>query len=182
MDTTAMRTTSGTVTRVTPDAVRLERMLPASVERVWDYLVDADLRSTWLAGGPIDLRPGGIVDLDFDHSRVTPDAQPASSGFEPHHEPGTVVDCDPPHLLSYTWGELWGLSALVTFELTAEGDGTRLVILHSQVSELSIIPDVATGWSGHLDALEDKLRGGDGTGFWSNFDALHDKYATEWAS
>jgi uncharacterized protein YndB with AHSA1/START domain len=176
-----MRTTDGAVTRVAPDAVRLERVLPAPVERVWQYLVDPALRSTWLAAGTIDLRPGGVVDLDYDHSRVSPDVQPASSGFEPHHEPGTVVDCDPPHLLSYTWGELWGFDALVTFELEPSGEGTRLVIVHSKVTERSIMPDVATGWSGHIDALEDKLRGGDGTGFWTNFDALHDKYATEWA-
>ena len=42
-----------------PDTVRLERLLPGPIERVWDYLTDSKKRGTWLATGTMDLRVGG---------------------------------------------------------------------------------------------------------------------------
>jgi uncharacterized protein YndB with AHSA1/START domain len=168
-------------TRPEPGTVRMERLMPAPIDRVWDYLIDPDLRATWLAGGSPEPRKGELFDLDYDHSRITADPQPASGGFEPHHEIGTVLDCDPPRLLSYTWGEWFGPAAVVTFELTPVGDSTRLTVTHTRVTQPAIIPDVATGWTGHLDALEDKLRGGTGEGFWANFEMAHERYQREWA-
>jgi len=38
--------------------VRLERLLPGPIERVWAYLTEADKRATWFAGGMFDLRVG----------------------------------------------------------------------------------------------------------------------------
>lgn len=35
--------------------VRLERLLPGPVERVWDYLTQPDLRRTWLAGSAAEF-------------------------------------------------------------------------------------------------------------------------------
>lgn len=42
-----------------PDTIRFERLLPGSVELVWEYLTDAKKRGEWFAGGPMDLRVGG---------------------------------------------------------------------------------------------------------------------------
>jgi uncharacterized protein YndB with AHSA1/START domain len=168
-------------TRPEAGTVRLERMMPAPIERVWQYLVDPELRATWLGGGTATPTKGEEFDLDFDHARITDDPQPSSSGFEPHHEIGTVLECEPPRLLSYSWGEWFGPAAVVTMELEPAGDETRLTITHSRVTQAAIIPDVATGWTGHLDALEDKLRGGSGEGFWTNFDEAHERYQREWA-
>src|SRR5205814_4406784 len=39
--------------------VRLERMLPGPIERVWAYLTDSEKRKTWFASGIFDLRVGG---------------------------------------------------------------------------------------------------------------------------
>jgi uncharacterized protein YndB with AHSA1/START domain len=32
-----------------PDTLRIERLLPGPIERVWQYLTDSDKRATWLA-------------------------------------------------------------------------------------------------------------------------------------
>jgi len=56
--------------------VRLERMLPGPIERVWAYLTDAEKRKTWLASGVFDLRVGGRADLHFDHSNITSEKPP----------------------------------------------------------------------------------------------------------
>ena len=56
-----------------PDAVRIERLRPGPIERVWDYLVDPRLRATWLAAGAFEPRVGGTVELAFHHATRTPD-------------------------------------------------------------------------------------------------------------
>ena len=43
----------GTVTA--PGAVRIQRLLPGPIERVWEYLADGGLRRQWLAAG--DMAP-----------------------------------------------------------------------------------------------------------------------------
>ena len=48
-------------TYVEPGTMKLERLLPGPVERIWAYLVDPDKRAAWLAGGSFDLRVGGKV-------------------------------------------------------------------------------------------------------------------------
>ena len=61
-------TTSKLGTSPEPATVRLERLLPGPIERVWAYLTEADKRATWFAGGVFDLRVGGKANLYFDHS------------------------------------------------------------------------------------------------------------------
>jgi uncharacterized protein YndB with AHSA1/START domain len=51
--------------------MRLERLLPGPVERVWAYLTESEKRATWLCGGEFELRVGGRVRLEFDHARPT---------------------------------------------------------------------------------------------------------------
>ena len=53
-------------------SVRFERVLPGPVERVWEYLTDPKLRSSWLAEGVLDLRVGGAVELVFHRVALTP--------------------------------------------------------------------------------------------------------------
>ena len=168
-------------TRPETGTVRLERLMPAPRDRVWQYIVDPELRSTWLAGGELDTHPGGRIDLRFDHSRITSEDEPDFADDVPKSQPGTILEFEPPRLLSYTWGEWFGQNAVVTFELEPEGNETRLVVTHSRVTALNIIPDVAINWTGHLDALEDKLRGGSGEGFWTNLGVIRERYEREWA-
>jgi DNA-binding transcriptional ArsR family regulator len=42
-----------------PGTVRLERVLPGPIERVWAYLTESVQRRKWLAVGPMELRVGG---------------------------------------------------------------------------------------------------------------------------
>jgi uncharacterized protein YndB with AHSA1/START domain len=56
--------------------VRMERTLSASVDQVWEYLTDPDKRSTWLASGPMELRIGGKVTLEFNFKRLTKELTP----------------------------------------------------------------------------------------------------------
>ena len=52
--------------KIAPDAIRLERLLDAPVEKVWRYLTEAELRSQWFMGGT-DARPNSDFQLHVDH-------------------------------------------------------------------------------------------------------------------
>ena len=70
-------------TLIKPSTIRLERLLPGPVERVWAYLTESKQRATWLAAGEFDLRLGGKVELIFDNDRLSDDA-PKGGGWATH--------------------------------------------------------------------------------------------------
>ena len=39
---------------VGPDTLRIQRLLPGPIERVWSYLVDSELRKLWFAEGEFE--------------------------------------------------------------------------------------------------------------------------------
>ena len=82
---------------------RIERVLPGPMERVWWYLTDPEMRRKWFGDGPMDLRADGAVKLQFKFSELSSEAAPA--GRENSCTVvGRVTLCEPPRLLSYTWG------------------------------------------------------------------------------
>ena len=95
-------------TRIAPDAVRLERLLPGPIERVWAFLTESDQRARWLAAGDMELRSGGKVELHFDHDNISPEPTPAKYRDMPMSFTGKVLRCEPPRLLEFTWMESHG--------------------------------------------------------------------------
>src|SRR5258708_32453650 len=65
---------NATATLVEPGTVKMERLLPGPVERVWAYLTESDKRAKWLAAGEFDLRLGGAIRLEFDNSKLPHDS------------------------------------------------------------------------------------------------------------
>ena len=53
-------------TLLAPATVRMERLLPGPVERLWAYLTESKKRATWFCGGEFELRVGGHARLQFD--------------------------------------------------------------------------------------------------------------------
>ena len=167
----------GTVTA--PDTVRLERLLPGPIERVWAYLTDSDKRRTWLAAGPMELQVGGRVDHVFRNNELTPGdgPPPKYAGLgEEHRMHGRVLACEPPRLLSYTWNEGERQYSEVSFELAPRGDGVWLVLTHSRLGNRGLMLSVAAGWHAHLGILIDRLNGQEPAGFWTTHTRLEAEY------
>src|SRR2546425_570973 len=82
---------------VEPGTVKMERLLPGPVERVWAYLTESDKRATWLAAGEFDLRLGGKVRLEFDNCSLSSDkvAPPKYKGREKHSFEGKITRLEP---------------------------------------------------------------------------------------
>jgi uncharacterized protein YndB with AHSA1/START domain len=168
----------GTVTAA--DTVRFDRLLPGPIERVWAFLTEPDKRAQWLAGGPMELRAGGKVELQFNHASLTKGAEPTPERFKKHESGvtihGHVTRSEPPRLLSYTWGGESGVESEVTFELTPQGDKVRLLLTHRRLPDRKAMLGVGSGWHTHLGVLADRLAGREPVGFWSNFLAVEAEY------
>ena len=155
---TAAQTTSDTLTAA--GDLRLERLLPGPIDRVWAYLTDSEKRRTWFASGEIEPRVGGKADLFFQHHGITEEAVP-----EPYREmmekgvasPERVSAYDPPRKLGYTFG-----GGEVTFELTPAGGDVRLVLTQTRASK-----GEEGGWLAHLYALGERLAGRKPDRFWA---------------
>jgi uncharacterized protein YndB with AHSA1/START domain len=166
--------------RVTaPGTLRIERLLPGPIERVWSYLTDSQQRGKWLASGAMDLRVGGRVELSFKHSDLSPHAETTPERFKEMEGGvtvrGFITQIDPPRLLSYTWDEASDASE-VTFELKPQGTDVLLVVTHRRLANRAEICDVAAGWHTHLDILGDNLHGRTPRPFWSAHTRLEAEY------
>ncbi len=165
-------------------AVRLERLLPGPIERVWEYLTDGEKRATWLAGGEMELRVGGRVEHRFHHPELSHEKEPPQeyrrfdTVFVMH---GTVTRCEPPRLLSYTWGGGDEVTE-VTFELTPTDEGVRLVVTHRRLARPEDMAEVAAGWHAHLGLLADRLEGREPRGFWTAHMRAKAEYDARFAS
>lgn len=164
------------------DTVRLERLLPGPVERVWRYLTEPALRAQWLASGPMDLRNGGAVELEFRNNELSAgddDAPPpAYEGVAKlYRMKGRVLACEPNRLLVHTWSEESASPSEVRFELTPQGDKVLLVITHSRLARREGMLSVSAGWHTHVALLIARLEGVPPPAFWRTFKRLEAAYA-----
>jgi len=145
--------------------VRLVRTLPGPIERVWEYLTDPDKRARWFCGGAIEQKAGGKVEFAMVHKNLAPDETPPAK-YAQVQDPGVtfegrVLKCEPPRLLSYTFGSE---DSEVTFELTPQGKLVLLILTHRTRGdeEQRELTNYASGWHTHLAILvallEDKPR------------------------
>jgi len=158
------------VEKIAPDTIRLERTLDAPVEKVWRYLTEAELRSQWFMGGT-DATPGGEFDLLVDHDKLSDDKDvpyPESyAEFKGAVWTEHVIRFDPPRLLETSFQG--GKNGTVIYELSPDGDRTRLVLTHSGIVSPVGAQDFGSGWNSHLTVLEERLAGRGVKDFW----ALH---------
>ena len=167
---------------IEPGVLRIERTLPAPVERVWAYLVDPDKRATWLAGGTMAREPGGVFELRFEHTRLSDEEAPErfAAYREPHLQKSRLVRMEAPRLLTISWGNETDAASEVTFELTAKGDNaTQLVLTHRRLPDRKETLSVAGGWHAHLDVLDDLVHGRKPAGFWTNLEAVEKAYEAQ---
>jgi uncharacterized protein YndB with AHSA1/START domain len=120
-------------------AVRLERELPDAPAVVWRALTEREQLRSWF---PCDvIVSGGRWEVGASISFPFPPELMAGATFT-----GTVLEVDEPHVLSFTWGD-----DTLRFELSPEGDGTRLVLIDELPPESAARN--AAGWEWCFDRL-----------------------------
>ena len=121
-----------------------EIWIDASPERVFPYLVEPELLTTWIGEETWnDPRPGGIFRLKFNSENVVR---------------GEFVEVDPPRRVVYTWGSeeresLPAGSTTVAFDLEPENGGTRVRLRHSDLPTENEVEQHTKGWDYFLPLL-----------------------------
>lgn len=165
------------VTLVEPGTVKLERLLPGPVERVWAYITESDKRAKWLAAGEFDLRVGGKVRLEFDNGRL-PNEKPLPEKHKGRGKgqfEGVITRLEPPRLLAHTWRWDSG-DTEVSYELSPRGNQVLLTLVHRRLTK-ALVGSVMGGWDVHTGILEDLLAGVEPRPFWATHDKVQPEYA-----
>jgi uncharacterized protein YndB with AHSA1/START domain len=154
-------------TLIKPSTIRLERLLPGPIERVWAYLTESKKRATWLAAGEFDLRVGGKIELHFENDKLSDESAPAGTqGGGTRRFEGRITRLEPLRALAYTWS--WdGRDSDVLYELTPKGKDVLLTIEHRLPDDRGLICGVGGGWPTHVGILADQLNGVKPRPFWT---------------
>jgi uncharacterized protein YndB with AHSA1/START domain len=132
--------------------VERELVITASPETVWDLLVDPAKASAWMGMQSwSEPTPGGLYRVEVIPGKIAS---------------GEYVELDPPNRLVFTWGwegesEVPPGSSTIEFELSADGDGTRLRFVHSGLPSAESAGSHSHGWDHYFARLVIAARGGD---------------------
>lgn len=161
-----------------PGEVRLVRLLPGPIERVWDFITDPEKRARWFCGGMLEQKVGGRFVFAMHHKNLAPDETPPAE-YAKVQDPGVtfegrVLQCEAPRLLVFTFG---GDDSVVTFDLQPEGDKVRLLVIHRASGEdLKEVGSFASGWHIHFSMLIALLENAPRPPFWSMHAKLKPMY------
>ncbi len=147
--------------------IRIERPLAHPIERVWASLTERERLAEWLGEVDIEPWPGGKIRIVF--TVVDPPVVLES----------VVQEIDPPRLLQFRFDDGEGDGNIVRFELTRQGDGTRLVLTQSRIPSDQELADNAGGWHMRIDMLEASLDDGMQELSWDEVGTLNTHYAAQ---
>jgi len=160
-------------TLIEPTTLKIQRILPGPIERVWAYLIDSELRRKWLAAGSMELKPGAPFELVWRNDELTDPPGKRPDGFsEEHRMASRIVEADPPRKLVFTWDG----SGDVSIELEPRGNKVLLTLIHRRLPSRSMQLGVSAGWHVHLDVLVAVANGEKPAGFWGNWTRLRSDY------
>lgn len=156
-----------------PATVSFQRLLPGTVDRVWSYLTEGDLRRQWLAAGDMRLELGAPFELVWRNDELSdqPGARPEGFGAE-HRMDSRITALDPPRRLAFAWPP----AGEVEITLAPAGERVLLTLTHRRISDRRNMVMVGAGWHAHLDILADRLAGTRPAPFWDSWAALKTDY------
>jgi uncharacterized protein YndB with AHSA1/START domain len=123
--------------------IRIERVLPATIGRVYDAWTRAELLAQWYCPNPAlklkvdaDVRAGGSYVVEMG----------------PHVVRGTYLEVDPPTRLvfSWQWDGTDDAPTRVEVELTEVPEGTRMQLSHTGFANADDATNHRLGWEPEL--------------------------------
>src|SRR5215217_4442707 len=117
---------------IEPTTLRIERLLPGPIERVWAYLTESDLRRQWLASGDMDMKVGTPFELVWRNNELTDPPGERPPGFgEEHRIQSEITELDPPRKLAFTFGN----AGHITFTLEPKSSKVLLTLVHRRLPD-----------------------------------------------
>ncbi|MBR1146533.1 SRPBCC family protein [Bradyrhizobium sp. AUGA SZCCT0431] len=160
-------------TLIEPTTLKIQRLLPGPIERIWAYLTDSELRRKWLAAGAMEMKVGAPVEFVWRNGELNDPPSPRPADFlEEHRMQSRITELDPMRKLSIAWNN----SGDVTFELEPSGQGVLLTVIHRRLPDRATLLKVGAGWHMHLDVLVARASGNEPAPFWQGWSRLRDEY------
>jgi uncharacterized protein YndB with AHSA1/START domain len=158
---------------IEPATLKIQRVLPGPIERIWAYLIDGELRRKWLAAGVMDMKIGAPFEFVWRNDELNdpPSARPADFPEE-HRMQSRITELDPPRKLSIAWKN----SGDVTFQLEPKGEDVLLTLIHRRLPDRSTLLKVSAGWHMHLDILVARATSNEPAPFWDGWSRLQKEY------
>ncbi len=156
-----------------PATLTIQRLLPGSVERVWEYLTQSELRRQWLAAGEMALAVGAPFEFIWRNDELTdpPGTRPEGRSEE-HRMQSRITELDPPRKIAFTWAD----SGDVSIELAPIGSKVLLTLTHRRLPDRAHLVGVSAGWHLHLDLLVARLGDEATEPFWDGWTRLRAEY------
>jgi uncharacterized protein YndB with AHSA1/START domain len=136
-------TSTGTSTSTTD--ISIERVLQATIDRVYDAWTRPELLTRWYCPNPelelkvdADVRVGGSYVVTMG----------------PHVVRGSYTELEPPELIAFTWK--WdhaSAASQVRVELSEVDGGTRMLLSHTGLENAEDVKNHLRGWEGDLVRL-----------------------------
>ncbi|MFK3776788.1 SRPBCC family protein [Agrobacterium sp. NPDC089420] len=156
-----------------PSTLKIERLLPGPIERVWAYLTQSDLRRRWLASGEMRLAPDAPFELVWRNDELSNPPGHRPEGFSEEEKMASrIIAVVPPHCLVFSWGD----GGEVSIELQALGKDVLLTLVHQRLVDRKTRLDVSSGWHAHLDILAARLLEREPGPFWDAWLLLRKEY------
>ena len=156
-----------------PATLKIQRLLPGPIERIWAYLTESELRRKWLAAGEMELKVGASFELVWRNNELTnpPGQRPPGFGDERRMR-SRITELDPPRKLAFAWEG----SGDVSFELQPKGNEVLLTVIHRRLPDRATLLRVGAGWHMHLDVLVARATDKEPEPFWDGWSRLRQEY------
>ncbi len=105
------------------NTIRRELLIPQPPAQVWRAIADRAALAEWMF--PNDFEPRVGHRFTF---QVPPNPKANFDGLAVHCE---VLECEPPRRLVFSWSAGALADTRVSFQLEAEGEGTRVIFEHA---------------------------------------------------
>jgi uncharacterized protein YndB with AHSA1/START domain len=158
---------------IEPLILKIQRLLPGPVDRVWAYLTESELRRQWLASGQMEPKADTPFELVWRNDELSdpPGTRPEGFGAE-HRLESRILTFEPGRKLAFTWNQ-----GEVSFELEPAGDKVLLTVIHRRLPDRAQLLNVSAGWHAHLDVLVTRISGKPQTAsFWDGWSKLKADY------
>jgi uncharacterized protein YndB with AHSA1/START domain len=156
-----------------PATLKIQRLLPGPIERIWAYLTESDLRRQWLAAGQMEMKVGAPVELVWRNDQLTNPPGQRPPGFSGERRmQSRITELDPPRKLAIAWDG----SGDVSFELEPKGNEVLLTLIHRRLPDRANLLGVGAGWHAHLDILVARVIGNEPEPFWDGLSRLRKEY------
>ncbi|HJU12296.1 MAG TPA: SRPBCC family protein [Candidatus Binataceae bacterium] len=158
---------------IEPATLKIQRLLPGPIERIWSFLTESELRRKWLAAGDMEMKVGAPFELVWRNDELTdpPGQRPPGFGAERRMQ-SRITELEPPRKLSFAWEG----SGDVSFELEPKGNEVLLTVIHRRLPNRGNLLGVGAGWHTHLDVLVARVTGHEPEPFWDGLMRLRKEY------